>query len=232
MGCAVPTNDVICLSLLRWDTIFQRPQHLLSRCARDRRVFFIEEPTFEPTIPHLSIEETEEGVQVVTPRLPEGLPGNSCEALQRELIDELMRGEQIDRPVLWFYSPLALAYTHHIDASAVVYDCMDALAPAAGVLHDREMLLLTAADVVFAARPSLHEARQLAHTDVHLFETPGPDDEDLWDDIWTEMWGLVEDHLEAPAGMLASYRRARQIGTLGRRATGAREAAGNRPGRT
>ena len=38
--------DLVCLSHLRWDFVFQRPQHLLSRCARDRRVFFVEEPIF------------------------------------------------------------------------------------------------------------------------------------------------------------------------------------------
>src|ERR1043165_1057676 len=38
--------DVICLSHLRWDFVYQRPQHLLSRCARERRVFFFEEPIY------------------------------------------------------------------------------------------------------------------------------------------------------------------------------------------
>ena len=32
------------MSHLRWDFVFQRPQHLLTRCARERRVFFVEEP--------------------------------------------------------------------------------------------------------------------------------------------------------------------------------------------
>ena len=35
--------DVVCLSHLRWDFVWQRPQHLVSRCARSRRVFFFEE---------------------------------------------------------------------------------------------------------------------------------------------------------------------------------------------
>src|SRR5688572_8603667 len=35
--------DVICFSHLRWQFVFQRPQHLLTRCARKRRVFYIEE---------------------------------------------------------------------------------------------------------------------------------------------------------------------------------------------
>ena len=31
--------DLVCFSHLRWDFVYQRPQHLLTRCARDRRVF-------------------------------------------------------------------------------------------------------------------------------------------------------------------------------------------------
>jgi len=41
--------DLICLSHLRWDFVWQRPQHLMSRFARDRRVFFVEEPIWEDT---------------------------------------------------------------------------------------------------------------------------------------------------------------------------------------
>ena len=38
--------DIVCLSHLRWNFVFQRPQHLLSRAARDHRVFLVEEPIF------------------------------------------------------------------------------------------------------------------------------------------------------------------------------------------
>ena len=39
-------SDLVCFSHLRWDFVYQRPQHLLTRCAKDRRVFFIEEPIY------------------------------------------------------------------------------------------------------------------------------------------------------------------------------------------
>ena len=38
--------DLVCLSHLRWNFVYQRPQHLLNRCARDRRVIFIEEARY------------------------------------------------------------------------------------------------------------------------------------------------------------------------------------------
>jgi hypothetical protein len=65
--------DLVCLSHLRWDFVYQRPQHLLSRAAQTRRVFFIEEPVLDEGSMRLDIRETDSGVKVVVPRLPEGL---------------------------------------------------------------------------------------------------------------------------------------------------------------
>src|SRR3954470_11706695 len=44
---ALPSHpDLVCLSHLRWDFVFQRPQHLMTRFAKRQRVFFVEEPVF------------------------------------------------------------------------------------------------------------------------------------------------------------------------------------------
>src|ERR1700751_4511639 len=65
--------DLVCFSHLRWDFVHQRPQHLLKRAARDRRVFFIEEPVFDNSTMHVEMHERENGVQLVVPHLPHGL---------------------------------------------------------------------------------------------------------------------------------------------------------------
>ena len=39
--------DIVCFCHLRWNFVYQRPQHLLSRFARQGRVFVIEEPVFD-----------------------------------------------------------------------------------------------------------------------------------------------------------------------------------------
>ena len=49
--------DLICFSHLRWDFVYQRPQHLLKRSARDRRVFFVEEPVFDNGSMRLEVHE-------------------------------------------------------------------------------------------------------------------------------------------------------------------------------
>lgn len=46
----------------------------------------------------------------------------------RALIDVLVAREQIDRVVLWYYTPAALVFTSHLEPLAVAYDCMDELA--------------------------------------------------------------------------------------------------------
>ena len=42
-----PAPLLVCFSHLRWDFVWQRPQHLLSRAAKHYRVLQIEEPLFE-----------------------------------------------------------------------------------------------------------------------------------------------------------------------------------------
>lgn len=71
MNTASETSDLLVFSHLRWDFVFQRPQHLLSRQAKNRRVFYFEEPVFGMTeIPRLHLRETAENVLVVIPYLP------------------------------------------------------------------------------------------------------------------------------------------------------------------
>ena len=65
--------DLIVFSHLRWDFVYQRPQHLLKRSARDRRVFFVEEPVFDNGSMCLDVSERENNLKVVVPHLPEGL---------------------------------------------------------------------------------------------------------------------------------------------------------------
>src|SRR5438270_3662564 len=89
--------DLICFSHLRWGFVFQRPQHLMSRFARERRVFYIEEPVFRdvgaPRISRTVCEKT--GVSVVTPVLPEGFDGDCRTPAVESLVDEYMREQDI-----------------------------------------------------------------------------------------------------------------------------------------
>ncbi len=168
-----PAPDVLCLSHLRWDFVFQRPQHLLTRFARDSRVFYVEEPEFSAGIsPTLSVSLRENGVHVVVPRLPEGLDADEATSLQKELLDELLRRYAIRQYVLWYYTPMALGFSRHLQPLTIVYDCMDELSGFAGApkaLRERESELLARADLVLTGGESLYEAKRNMHPNVHAF---------------------------------------------------------------
>ncbi|WP_437300063.1 glycosyltransferase family 1 protein [Sorangium sp. So ce426] len=164
--------DVVCFSHLRWSFVFQRPQHLLSRCARTRRVFFFEEPVWSDGPPRIEAAPVDRhGVRVVTPHLPSGLDDARIHALQRDLVDDMLARFGIDDHVLWYYTPMALLFSRHLAASAVVYDCMDELSAFAGAppaLKHHEAELLRRADVVFTGGRSLYESKRALHANVHL----------------------------------------------------------------
>lgn len=164
---------VLCLSHLRWNFVYQRPQHLLSRCARDKQVLFFEEPVLtDKPEPELEIHDTPERVRVCVPRLPHGLSPERTEDVLRGLVDKLLRDVGAREPVLWYYTPLALGFTDHIKASAIVYDCMDELSLFHGAppaLTEYEKLLFERADVVFTGGHSLYEHKRSRHHNIHPF---------------------------------------------------------------
>lgn len=165
--------DLICFSHLRWNFVFQRPQHLLSRCARSRRVFYVEEPIFGQGSPRLEVtQDPATLVNVVVPHLPEHLEPKAREAEQARLVGELAATHALENPVVWFYTPMALPLATRLTPSAVVYDCMDELSAFKGAppeLLSREAQLLALADVVFTGGQALFEAKKHLHHNIYPF---------------------------------------------------------------
>jgi UDP-galactopyranose mutase len=178
-GEADDSPDIVCLSRLRWDFARQRPQHLMSRSASERRVFFVEEPVFGSTVPGLDIRRRDCGVFVVTPRLREGADDAEAPAIEQALLlDELFLEYEVCDYILWYYTPAAVAFTWRLDPLLVVYDCMDepsAFKSAPKGAKRREAELLKLADIVFTSGQGLYEAKRRLHHNVHPF----PDGVDL-----------------------------------------------------
>jgi UDP-galactopyranose mutase len=166
-------SDLVCFSHLRWDFVYQRPQHLLSRAARDRRVFFVEEPVFGNCSMRLDIHERGNGVRVVVPHLPDGLRSEiATSAVLKEMIHRLFLEQGVRDYVLWYYTPMALEVTNHLKPLAAIYDCMDELAAFKGAhtrLQEREQELFRRVDLVFTGGQSLFEAKQNQHRAVYCF---------------------------------------------------------------
>ena len=167
------SNDLICFSHLRWHFVFQRPQHLLSRCARSRRVFYVEEPVPGEHPPRLEVtQDPSTLVNVVVPHLPEGMSAPEREREQARLIAELCATHAIEAPIVWFYTPMALPLAAQLSPQACVYDCMDELSAFKGAppeLLPREAELLREADVVFTGGQALFEAKKSLHRNIHAF---------------------------------------------------------------
>src|SRR5215204_6124151 len=165
------TLDLVCFSHLRWNFVYQRPQHLLSRSARERRVFFIEEPQFTDSPAYMEVEKDQSEVIIVKPYLPFGLNEEQTNATMQKLVDQFFE-EEIDEYILWYYTPMALNFSRHLTPALVVYDCMDQLALFQGApakLQELEEELLKRADLVFTGGQALYEDKHHGHDNVYLF---------------------------------------------------------------
>ncbi len=164
---------LVCFSHLRWDFVFQRPQHLMALLARDFPVIFWEEPVYGPagSEPSIASRSPFQNVTVVTPHLPEVLSAPAATAALRTLLDTCVAGSAAPL-ILWYYTPMMLPFSRHLSAACTIYDCMDELAnfrfapPELGAL---EAELLAAADLVFTGGHSLYEAKRTLHRSVHAF---------------------------------------------------------------
>ncbi|MDB5069434.1 MAG: UDP-galactopyranose mutase [Candidatus Eremiobacteraeota bacterium] len=132
--------------------MWQRPNHVLARIARDAAVLVLEEP--------LAAEHDEDaiaehdGVTVVTPhrRVP---PGDAVDARAIATVRALA-GER--RALVWLYTPMMLALADAFPHAPLVFDKMDELAKFAHAdprIVPREHELLARADVVFSGGRSL-----------------------------------------------------------------------------
>ena len=166
-------GDLLVFSHLRWDFVFQRPQHLLSRLASWWRIWFVEEPV-PGSSAGWTLRDEAPGITVCRPTTTADAPGFSGPqtALLAPLVRRLIEEQGIQRPVVWLETPLATPLLQSVDASLVVYDCMDELsaflhAPAELLARERE--LLARAHVVFTGGPSLYRAKRPLHPRVYCF---------------------------------------------------------------
>lgn len=198
---------LVCFSHLRWDFVFQRPQHLMTRFAQDRAVLYWEEPEVRDaqTAPELRLRRCGASpVVVATPILPPGLDAAAQDAALRQLLDGHLAGQDVEL-TRWYYTPMMLGFSRHLDAACTVYDCMDELANfrfAPPELAVRERELFSLADVVFTGGHSLYEAKRDRHHNIHPF--PSSVDREHFSRART-MTEAPEDQASIPGPRLGFY---------------------------
>jgi glycosyltransferase involved in cell wall biosynthesis len=163
-------NPVIVFSHLRWEFVTQRPQHIMKRLAKNRKIFFVEEPISFDSHNHgtLHISSPEKNITVIQPRISfEEVPD-----ILSVLLQETFASSLFSDVILWFYTPAFVDVAYGIDSNMIVYDCMDELSAFKGAspsLLLQEKKLFRLADVVFTGGRSLYEEKCKYHNNVYCF---------------------------------------------------------------
>lgn len=167
------TSILLCFSHLRWNFVYQRPQHILTLASKAKQVIYFEEPIFEE-VPQAFMRsgDVAPSIKVVTPVLPIGTSPEDADAAQRRFLDLLVASTPQNLLTTWYYTPMALRFSDHIVCDVCVYDCMDELSAfknAPAELVQMERRLLERADIVFTGGQSLYEAKRSMHGSIFPF---------------------------------------------------------------
>ena len=170
---SISNIDLVCFSHLRWDFVYQRPQHLMTRFGKQSRVFFIEEPILHNAADSYNARQVKDNIWVITPRLNELYNGGLTEIQrQKKILNQMFKQNQIGGFIAWYYTPIALKISSHLTPELIVYDCMDELSAfkfAPAELKIMETELFSKAQVVFTGGHSLYEAKRNAHHNIYPF---------------------------------------------------------------
>ena len=163
MNSICETSDLLVFSHLRWEYIFQRQLQVLSRYAKHRRVYFIEEVILGITNePRLYIKTADAKLNIIVPYLPNGLSDSEVNTAMRLMLDELLMDEDIENFTTFYYSPKSLSYSSHMKPSLIFFDCMD----------DEKLLknneLINKSNYIFTNSQSLHEENSPHKYNLHL----------------------------------------------------------------
>lgn len=157
---------------LRWDFVYQRPQHLATRLADQCKVSYIEEPVFDAFEEIYYETRQRDNIQVLVPHLKPGFGHDVTIDSLSKLFGALASTVDLENTAFWYYTPMAMEFTGDYEPALCVYDCMDELsafkfAPANIQLLERD--LLSKADVVFTGGKSLYQAKKNSHSNIHAF---------------------------------------------------------------
>lgn len=169
---STPTT-LVCFSHLRWDFVYQRPQHLLSRFATMFTVYFVEEPYHDANgEPTLSFTSKGDNLWIVRPHVPASATSEETERIQKNLLDRFLKNKNSEDLIFWYYTPMALSFSGHIKPGLTIYDCMDELSNfknAPKKLKEFEDVLYEKSDIVFTGGHSLYDFKKDRHHNIYSF---------------------------------------------------------------
>ncbi|MCU7613496.1 glycosyltransferase [Chryseobacterium sp. GMJ5] len=159
---------LLCFSHLPWNFVYQRPQHLLSRFGKRYEIFYFEEPREGEADQYEIISQ--DGISLVHITLSHQQENRN--ARLQKIIDEILKSNNIENYLCWYYTPMALEYTSQLSPEYTIYDSMDELSAfrfAPPQLLDLENDLFKKADIVFTGGHTLYQAKKNRHHNIHPF---------------------------------------------------------------
>lgn len=166
-------KNLICFSHLRWDFVFQRPQHLLTRWGKEMPVYYIEEPMFgNYEVNYLKARSYNDNITIITPHIQEQSGESEIHQYLEDAVKKLIKWNNITDYLFWYITPMALPFSKSLNPKMVVYDCMDELSHFKGAHPDmirNESALLKIADVVFTGGQYLYEYKKDKHNNIYPF---------------------------------------------------------------
>lgn len=154
--------DMIVFCHSRWQFIYQRPQHIISRMAKTMKTLFIEEPL------HYNANEKSGNLIIIDDMLHVLQPNVKDIESIAGIFYNYVKNNNI--PVGWFYSASFTPLLKHINFETIVYDCMDELSllkNASAELISQEKYLMAHAHIIFTNGKSLYETKKGLHNNVH-----------------------------------------------------------------
>jgi len=145
----------------------------MSRFAANSKVYFIEEFVIDELWSGYEVQRPAgTTVTVLVPHLSPGLSPAEINVQLHTMLTTFLATNDLQDYVSWYYSPMALAFTHALNPALVVYDCMDELSGfkfAPPELKEREARLFEIADIVFTGGHTLFKAKRNQHHNIFPF---------------------------------------------------------------
>lgn len=135
---------LVFLSPERWDAATLAWRSLPGHCARDHVIVVVEPPMFDATEPELEIRRDD--ITIAVPHFEPDTAWEVVELAQRRMLERVLDELPSRHPILWYRTADAIAFTHHVEPRAIVYD--PGRDGGGGTLRD--LLLRQHADVVIA----------------------------------------------------------------------------------
>jgi len=162
----LPQNyDMVVFCHLRWQFVYQRPQHLISRMSKNMKVLLIEEPiafdAHQENIANLII--INDNLHILQPRV------HSIEAIA-SVLPQYIKNKNVSTG--WFYSASFSPLIESFEFETIIYDCMDELTLFRGApehLIHQEKYLMANAHIIFTGGKSLYESKKQNHSNVYCF---------------------------------------------------------------